>query len=56
MTTYQGSGDASRHRTGYRPRRLGEPAGDVTPEASVPTGIVHGAQAVRTLLIEGAAA
>lgn len=50
MTTYLGSGDESRHRTDYRPRWLEELADDVTMEASVLTGVVHGAEAVRAIL------
>lgn len=50
MTTYLGSGDASRHRTDYRPAWLDNLADDVTMEASVMNGIVHGADAVSAIL------
>jgi hypothetical protein len=50
MTTYLGSGDESRHRRDYTPPWLAELADDVTMEASVMTGIVTGADAVREIL------
>jgi len=50
MTTYLGSGDESRRRRDYRPRWLDDLAEDVTMEASVMNGIVHGAPAVREIL------
>jgi hypothetical protein len=50
MTTYLGSGDASRHRRDYSPPWLSRLAEDVTLEASVMNGIATGADAVRTIL------
>jgi hypothetical protein len=50
MTTYLGSGDETQHRTDYTPAWLGNLAHDVTMEASVLNGIVHGADAVREIL------
>ena len=49
-TTYLGSGDAGRHRQDYFPEWLNNLADDVTIEGSVLTGIVEGAEAVRTIL------
>jgi hypothetical protein len=49
-TTYLGSGDTHLHRTDYYPSWLDDPAGDVTMEASVLNGIVHGPEAVRAIL------
>lgn len=50
MTTYLGSGDETTHRRDYTPPWLADLAGDVTMEASVMTGIVTGADAVREIL------
>ena len=50
MTTYLGSGDASRRRRDYQPEWLDRLAEDVTIEASVMNGIATGADAVRTIL------
>jgi hypothetical protein len=50
MTTYLGSGDETRHRRDYTPHWLANLADDVTMEASVMTGIVTGAAAVREIL------
>ena len=50
MTTYLGSGDASRQRRDYRPDWLDRLADDVTMEASVMNGIATGADAVRAIL------
>ncbi|MGW1208025.1 hypothetical protein ACWD5F_00125 [Streptomyces sp. NPDC002499] len=50
MTTYLGSGDESLHRRDYQPEWLGRLAEDVTMEASVLNGIVHGPAAVREIL------
>ena len=50
MTTYLGSGDTTTHRRDYTPAWLLSLAEDVTMEASVLTGIVTGAEAVRAIL------
>lgn len=50
LATYLGSGDASRHRTDYRPSWLDDLADDVTMEGSVLTGIAEGPEAVRAIL------
>jgi hypothetical protein len=50
MTTYLGSGDATRHRTDYTPEWLGKLADDVTLEASVMNGVARGPAAVRAIL------
>lgn len=50
LTTYMGSGDASRHRRDYRPDWLEDLADDVTIEGSVLTGIAEGPETVRTVL------
>jgi hypothetical protein len=50
MTTYLGSGDASRQRRGHRPEWLDRLADDVTLEASVLNGIVVGPEGVRTII------
>ena len=49
-TTYLGSGDASTHRTDYRPEWLDNLADDVTMEGSVLTGIAEGPEAIRAIL------
>ncbi|MFK3979151.1 hypothetical protein ACI2K4_02105 [Micromonospora sp. NPDC050397] len=48
--TYLGSGDPARRRTDYQPTWIKDLADDVTMEGAVLNGIVHGAEAVRTLL------
>jgi hypothetical protein len=50
MTTYLGSGDQTRRRRDYTPPWLADLADDVTMEASVMTGIVTRAAAVREIL------
>ena len=50
MTTYLGSGDTTRQRTDYRPAWLDDLADDVTLEASVMTGVIHGPAAVREVI------
>ena len=50
MTTYLGSGDPARQRTDYRPPWLDKLADDVTLEASVMNGVIHGADAVREVI------
>jgi hypothetical protein len=50
MTTYLGSGDQQRHRTDYQPPWLDNLAADVTMEASVMNGVLHGATGVREVL------
>jgi hypothetical protein len=49
-TTYLGSGDASKHRTDYRPAWLDNLADDVTIEGSVLNGIAEGPEAIRAIL------
>jgi hypothetical protein len=50
VTTYLGSGDASKHRRDYRPEWLDNLADDVTMEGSVLTGIAEGPEATRAIL------
>jgi len=50
VTTYLGSGDASKHRRDYRPDWLDNLADDVTMEGSVLTGIAEGPEAIRVIL------
>jgi hypothetical protein len=50
LTTYLGSGNASKHRRDYRPDWLDNLADDVTMEGSVLTGILEGPEAVREIL------
>jgi hypothetical protein len=49
-TTYQGSGDASKHRRDYQPEWLANLADGVTMEGSVLAGIVKGPEAIRAIL------
>src|ERR1051326_7818676 len=48
--TYMGSGDPARRRTDYYPSWLDNLADDVTMEGAVLSGVVRGADSVRTLL------
>jgi len=50
MTTYLGSGDASKHRQDYRPDWLDNLADDATIEGSVMNGIAEGPEAIRTII------
>ncbi|WP_433167117.1 hypothetical protein [Kribbella sp. CA-247076] len=50
LTTYLGSGDASKHRRDYRPDWLDNLADDVTMEGSVLNGIPQGPEAIRQIL------
>lgn len=48
--TYLGSGDPVRQRTDYYPPWLDNPADDVTLEAGVFNGTIHGAKDVLAVL------